>query len=38
LVAANKAVEAFVLDVVVKKLDLETIAEWLKGHSQRIQK
>lgn len=38
LAATNKAVEEFVLDVVTKKLDLETITKWLKTHSKRIRK
>lgn len=35
LSASNKELEQFVLEVVVKKLDLETIANWLKKHSKK---
>lgn len=36
LTAANKEVENFVLKVVTKKLDLETIAAWFKKHSRKM--
>lgn len=34
LTATNKEVENFVLEVVIKKLDLGTIAAWFKKHSK----
>ena len=34
--ATNKEVENFVLEVVVEKLDLKTIAAWFKKHSKRL--
>ncbi|MBI2024816.1 MAG: type II toxin-antitoxin system death-on-curing family toxin [Candidatus Harrisonbacteria bacterium] len=37
LTATNKEVENFVLEVVDKKFDLETIASWFKKHSRKIQ-
>lgn len=33
--ASNKEVEKFVLKVVLKKLDIKTIARWLRSHSRR---
>ena len=36
LTASNSLLEKFVLKVVAKKVDLETIADWLKAHSKRI--
>lgn len=33
---SNKEAEEFVLDVVVKKLDIPTIANWLKTHSKNL--
>lgn len=36
LTAGNKEVENFVLRVVVKKLDLETISAWFKKHSRKL--
>ncbi len=34
----NEALVAFVLEVVTKKLDIDTIAGWLKEHSKKIRK
>lgn len=36
LTATNEEAENFVLDVVVKKLDLEIIAVWFKKHSEKL--
>ena len=36
LTATNEEAENFVLGVVVKKLDLETIAAWFKKYSKKI--
>lgn len=36
LMATNKEVENFVINVVVKKLDLEKIAAWLKKYSSKL--
>lgn len=38
LKASNKELEKFVLDATTQKLDLETIAQRLKTHSQKIKK
>ena len=35
LIATNKELEDFVLRVAIIKLDLETIASWLKKHSKK---
>ena len=36
LVASNKEVERFVLAVVAEKLNIPSIAAWLKKHSRRV--
>lgn len=38
LTATNKELEEFVLSVVVHKLDIKTIASWLKHHSKSTKK
>jgi death-on-curing protein len=37
LMATNKQVEKFVIDVVVEKHDLQTIAAWLESRSKRTE-
>lgn len=36
LIATNKAIEIFVVRVVIKKLEVSVIAAWLKKHSQKL--
>ncbi len=36
LMATNKQVEDFVINVVVKKFDLKKIAVWIKKHSRKL--
>jgi len=38
LKTTNKALETFVLDAVVQKRKLDTIAKWFKKHSKKIRK
>lgn len=35
LIATNKEVENFVVKVIVKKLDLETVTDWIKKNSRK---
>lgn len=34
--ATNQQVEIFIIDVVVKKMDVPSIADWLQKHSQKV--
>lgn len=38
LTATNREAEKFTLKIVTKKLDLKTIADWLKKHSRKFKK
>ena len=38
LVASNRELEKFVLKIATKKLDVDSIAKWIKKHSRRMKK